>query len=171
MIIRNFKYSGDEKFGEHAVANLISEDGKDWYRSQALFDAEKLKFEFDEKGVIRRFSYDVSMLWPVDKSVAQIGADKVPASLNESGEWVFNGTEIIRAERDYIVEAEGQRQLLLQDAATAIAPLQDAADLGIATDEETSRLMEWRRYRVLLSRVDVNNAPDIEWPEVPDNVA
>ncbi|MCK3670932.1 tail fiber assembly protein [Photorhabdus noenieputensis] len=27
--------------------------------------------------------------------------------------------------------------------------------------------MEWRKYRVLLTHVDVNQAPDVEWSEVP----
>ncbi|HDC4368699.1 TPA: tail fiber assembly protein [Enterobacter cloacae] len=37
----------------------------------------------------------------------------------------------------------------------------------MATDEEIARLGEWEKYRVLLSRVDVRNAPDIEWPAPP----
>ncbi|ORC22893.1 phage tail protein [Enterobacter cloacae subsp. cloacae] len=27
--------------------------------------------------------------------------------------------------------------------------------------------MEWEKYRVLLSRVDVRTVPDIEWPAPP----
>ncbi|MGC0794300.1 tail fiber assembly protein [Pantoea agglomerans] len=45
-----------------------------------------------------------------------------------------------------------------------IAPLQDAVDISIATDEETNRLSNLKRYRVELSRIDVSKAPDIEWP-------
>ncbi len=41
---------------------------------------------------------------------------------------------------------------------------QDAADLEIATEEETSLLEAWKKYRVLLNRVDTSTAPDIEWP-------
>ncbi|ECV9912023.1 tail fiber assembly protein [Salmonella enterica subsp. enterica] len=41
---------------------------------------------------------------------------------------------------------------------------QDAIDLGIATDEEKSQLAEWKKYRVLVNRVDTSN-PD--WPDVP----
>ncbi len=48
-----------------------------------------------------------------------------------------------------------------------IAPLQDAVDISIATDEEIARLAEWKRYRVELSRIDINKAPDIEWPVKP----
>ncbi|EOV4147095.1 tail fiber assembly protein, partial [Yersinia enterocolitica] len=40
-------------------------------------------------------------------------------------------------------------------------------DAGIATQEETSALSEWKKYRVLLMRVDTSKAPDIEWPTPP----
>lgn len=26
----------------------------------------------------------------------------------------------------------------------------------------------WKKYRVLLNRVDTSTAPDIEWPEIPE---
>ncbi|MBZ3682991.1 tail fiber assembly protein, partial [Providencia rettgeri] len=56
---------------------------------------------------------------------------------------------------------------LLVDAANAIAPLQDAVDLGMATDEEKAKLTAWKTYRVLLNRVDTSLAPDIDWPQKP----
>ncbi|EHM1529086.1 tail fiber assembly protein [Salmonella enterica subsp. enterica serovar Typhimurium] len=61
-------------------------------------------------------------------------------------------------------EAEGTKSRLLQTAAEKIAPLQDAVDLEIATDDEKVQLDEWKKYRVLVSRVDTTN-PD--WPDVP----
>lgn len=61
-------------------------------------------------------------------------------------------------------EAEETKKRLLQTASEKIAPLQDAVDLGIATDEEKSQLAEWKKYRVLVNRVDTSN-PD--WPDVP----
>ncbi|EHS6181464.1 tail fiber assembly protein [Salmonella enterica] len=61
-------------------------------------------------------------------------------------------------------EAEGTKSRLLQMAAENIAPLQDAVDLEIATDDEKVQLDEWKKYRVLVNRVDTTN-PD--WPDVP----
>ncbi|EHD9481461.1 tail fiber assembly protein [Salmonella enterica subsp. enterica serovar Typhimurium] len=61
-------------------------------------------------------------------------------------------------------EAEGTKNRLLQIASEKIAPLQDAVDLGIATDDEKAQLGEWKKYRVLVNRVDTSN-PD--WPEQP----
>ncbi|MCT9020843.1 tail fiber assembly protein [Proteus mirabilis] len=66
-----------------------------------------------------------------------------------------------------IAEAEQQKQLLLAEANNAIAPLQDAVDLDMATDEEVAQLTAWKKYRVLLNRIDTSLAPDIEWPEKP----
>ncbi|EAO9680712.1 tail fiber assembly protein [Salmonella enterica] len=61
-------------------------------------------------------------------------------------------------------EVEGTKSRLLQMASEKIAPLQDAVDLGIATDDEKARLDEWKKYRVLVNRMDTA-APD--WPERP----
>ncbi|EAR2617423.1 tail fiber assembly protein [Salmonella enterica] len=61
-------------------------------------------------------------------------------------------------------EAEETKNRLLQMASEKIAPLQDAVDLDIATDDEKAQLDEWKKYRVLVNRVDTSN-PD--WPEQP----
>ncbi|EJS8597962.1 tail fiber assembly protein [Salmonella enterica] len=61
-------------------------------------------------------------------------------------------------------QAEETKNRLLQIASEKIAPLQDAVDLDIATDDEKAQLDEWKKYRVLVNRVDTSN-PD--WPEKP----
>ena len=66
-----------------------------------------------------------------------------------------------------IREAEETKNSLMQVASEHISPLQDAVDLEIATEEEKSFLASWKRYRVLLNRVDTSIAPDIEWPVIP----
>lgn len=63
--------------------------------------------------------------------------------------------------------AERQKAEGLSAATAAIAPLQDAVDLDIATDGEAALLVALKKYRVLLNRVDTSLAPDIEWPELP----
>ncbi|UYV41554.1 tail fiber assembly protein [Providencia rettgeri] len=67
-----------------------------------------------------------------------------------------------------IAEAEQQKQLLLMEANSAIAPLQYAVDLDMATNEEIVNLKAWKKYSVLLNRVDTSLAPDIDWPEKPE---
>jgi hypothetical protein len=46
--------------------------------------------------------------------------------------------------------------------------LDDAVSLGMATEEETAALLAWKAYRVQLSRVDLETAPEIDWPLAPD---
>ncbi|EKI0252109.1 tail fiber assembly protein [Enterobacter asburiae] len=167
MIIERFRLADTENIQGYSIANLISEDNKDWYESQALFDKDKLKIEFDENGIITRFSYDVSMLWPIGKSVADISKKLVPDGLSDNGEWMFEGGKIIPVPIDYVYQAEQKKQSLMSAAMTSIAPLEDAYGLGIATNEEAELLVEWKKYRVLLNRVDTNKAPNIQWPERP----
>ncbi|EMW0057111.1 tail fiber assembly protein [Salmonella enterica] len=61
-------------------------------------------------------------------------------------------------------EAEGTKSRLLLMASGKVAPLQDAVDLDEATDKEKASLLAWRKYRVLVNRLDTTN-PD--WPYVP----
>ncbi|EDS6070824.1 tail fiber assembly protein [Salmonella enterica subsp. enterica serovar Pomona] len=56
----------------------------------------------------------------------------------------------------------------LQIASEKIAPLQDAVDLDEATDKEKASLLAWRKYRVLVNRVDTSTAPKIDWPKKPE---
>lgn len=64
-------------------------------------------------------------------------------------------------------EAQSKKNQLMRVANSRIAPLQDAVDLGIASNEETQALLDWKKYRVLLNRIDTSTAPDIEWTEQP----
>ncbi len=65
-------------------------------------------------------------------------------------------------------QAEETKSRLLQMASEKIAPLQDAVDLGLATDDEKAQLDEWKKYRVLVNRVDTSTAPKIDWPKKPE---
>ena len=76
-----------------------------------------------------------------------------------------------RSHDELVADAELQKYALLTAANNSIAPLQDAVDLDIATDSEQSQLLAWKKYRVLLNRVDTSAAPDIEWPTQPGDRA
>ncbi|EKS6727787.1 tail fiber assembly protein [Enterobacter mori] len=71
------------------------------------------------------------------------------------------------SKEEAIQYADSLKAQLMSVATQAILPLQDAVDLEMATDKETILLTEWKKYRVRLNRIDVNAAPDIEWPESP----
>lgn len=64
-----------------------------------------------------------------------------------------------------IAMAEQKRAQLRAVADSEIAWRQDAVDAGIETEEETAALADWKKYRVLLMRVDTT-AP--VWPTQPD---
>lgn len=66
-----------------------------------------------------------------------------------------------------VQEATTKKAQLMSDATAAIAPLQDAVDTDIATEEETRLLTTWKTYRALLSRINPEDAPAITWPDVP----
>lgn len=65
-----------------------------------------------------------------------------------------------------VVSEQAQRRAV---ADAAIAPLQDAVELGEATEAEAALLIAWKRYRMALSRLpDQEGYPnDIAWPAPP----
>lgn len=159
----------------HGVMFLSDKKGNDWYELQKGFSANTLKIVFDENGVINSASYDASTLWPQSFSLAEV--DVIPESFDirsRGDKWVFNGKKII--ERVYSAaelteQAEAMKGSLLATASQKISPLQDAKELGIATDAELAQLKQWMLYRVLVSRIDTAQGKEITWPEVPTDVA
>ncbi|QHJ76927.1 MAG: hypothetical protein [Bacteriophage sp.] len=102
---------------------------------------------------------------------------KVPSTLTKKAptspydkwdgkKWVTDEAAKREALKD---EALAQRDSLLAMATDKIAPLQDAVDLDMATDEEVASLKEWKKYRVQLSRVEQQAGfpADMEWPKSP----
>ena len=170
ITLKNFQIYKSTLHSGSSVLFLKDESGLDWYESQAGFSEETLKFVYDSNGIIISFDYDVSKLWPVGHSVAEISASEVPAGLDISGGWVFDGKVIttrVYSSAEYVSQAEAERESSMALAAAAIAPLQDAVDIGDATDEERASLQGWKKYRVALNRLNLTAAPDIEWPEIP----
>ncbi|HGM6900737.1 TPA: tail fiber assembly protein, partial [Serratia marcescens] len=66
-----------------------------------------------------------------------------------------------------VAAAERKKAELLDVAGKAIAPLQDADDLAIATEEEAAQLRLWKTYRVQLNRINPQDAPETDWPLPP----
>ncbi|POT56837.1 phage tail protein [Citrobacter amalonaticus] len=121
--------------------------------------------------------YAVNDSWPddaveIEDSVYQeFAADEAPeGKIRVAGDDGLPAWDDIPVptQEEQIAKAEDQKQRLLTEAATAIAPLQDAVDLGMATDEEKAHWLAWKKYRVLLNRVDTSKAPDIDWPVKPE---
>ena len=172
MIYRNFSHYTPKEAMPN-VAYLIAEDGDDWYLIRdSLTNPQTLKIAFQADGVIRQQTYDAQGMFPENLSVTEINKEDVPDELPErlDGNWVFDGKKIaprIIPESELIAQAEETRAQLMAEANQKITPLQDAVDLGMATEAEDVSLTAWRTYRVLLSRVDTSAAPDVDWPEHP----
>ena len=64
-------------------------------------------------------------------------------------------------------QASIKKNQLLSEAASQLSYLQDAVDSQIASEQETQLLIEWKKYRVLVNRIDIELAPNIEWPNQP----
>ncbi|NHB91927.1 phage tail protein [Photorhabdus cinerea] len=67
-----------------------------------------------------------------------------------------------------IKQAEKQQVALLRQANETVTLLQHGVDTELASEKEKLLLIDWKKYLVLLSRVDISSAPDISWPEKPE---
>ena len=66
-------------------------------------------------------------------------------------------------------QASAKKIQLITEATAQIGYLQDAVDSQIATEQEIQLLAEWKKYRVLVNRIDIEQAPNIDWPNNPNN--
>ncbi len=158
------------KDGIPYVQYLKDDKGNDWYKIQKKFAEETIKFTFNKAGIITSLSKDISSLFPIYLSVAELEPKNIPECLDISGIWFFNGKKIIPRiysleEKIRITESNKIEKMAVINM--TIQPLQDAIDLDIATDKEIEQLMAWKKYRVLLSRVDTSQPDRIQWPETP----
>jgi hypothetical protein len=163
-------YSPDNMPDGHRFLYFKSEDGQDFYESLNLFTKKyKLCIEPDT-GIIRSMAKDVSELYPAGFTVVDV--DELPDGADISGDWLFDGQKVVRripTQGERVAKAKFEKASLMQDATNVIVPLQDAVDLDMATEAEKVQLVAWKKYRVLLNRIDVSTAPDIAWPEAPDS--
>ena len=75
--------------------------------------------------------------------------------------------ELAAAKQLRITNNFAMKNSLSNEATQQIGVLQDAVDLGMATDAESATLPLWKQYRVLLSRIDANTDAEISWPITP----
>jgi hypothetical protein len=119
-----------------------------------------------------RFPADI-----VDPASGQVPLPGVELGLEQpSTAGVIDWSQLITAEAKALaqqkqlvagVTAELARSRAVADQ--AIAPLQDAVDLDVATEAEADLLKSWKRYRVALSRLheQAGYPTEIDWPAPP----
>ncbi|MCF5712243.1 MULTISPECIES: tail fiber assembly protein [Pseudomonas syringae group] len=123
-----------------------------------------------------------SMYRITDGSVEEWNGLGLPPERLTAKQWP--GKYYVWREGDWALDTEAQKIALasaalilrdqhLREAATRIAPLQYAKDLGDATEAENASLLEWKRYSVELNRIEQH--PDypfqIKWPSPPSDAA
>ncbi|MBT1624839.1 tail fiber assembly protein [Klebsiella pneumoniae] len=145
----------DDNYEENAVVNDLPSDFQviDNEQYASFFNAinsGRVVYLVDDEFKISQPRPDKYHLWDTTNNV-----------------WIMTDAAEAQKSADLIADAELRRTTSLSAAGIAISPLQDAVDLGMATDVETRRLTEWKKYRVLLMRIDTSKAPDIEWPTPP----
>mgnify|MGYP000440901323 CR=1 FL=1 len=84
----------------------------------------------------------------------------------QSEAWIKN---IAAEQQSMTTLAPQQKASKMAEASSMIATLQDAVDLTMATPAEETSLLDWKRYRVTLTRIDVTVQP-INWPTSPATV-
>lgn len=67
-----------------------------------------------------------------------------------------------------IAQAQEEKSRRMREASQHISLISDAVELEMATEEEKTRLTAWKKYRVLLSRINPDDAPDITWSNKPE---
>ncbi|HBM9294593.1 TPA: tail fiber assembly protein [Citrobacter freundii] len=170
--LKNLKiYTPDDEYSlflmkEHSAEFFISEDGRDWYESQASFSPDTLKVAYDEAGIIRSISRDVSSIYPRDLSVVEFPATKANLRVTLGDYWFYKDGKLQQI-RDYLADAETERNSRMSEATARINWLEDAQKDGDISADEEQELTELRAYRTALRRLDLSAAPKINWPDAP----
>ncbi|VDZ64085.1 Caudovirales tail fibre assembly protein [Serratia odorifera] len=174
MIMKNLKnlkqYTPNEPALGTTVAYLRDEGGNDWYESQKDFSADTVKVAYDADGIIWAVARDVSMLWPINLSVAEVSEKSAPRKLSDTGTWVFNDEKIIPrtyTKEEYKAQAQAQKELLLDEANKKTQAWQTQLMLGIITDTDKVSLITWMEYVQKVQAVDIHLADKIAWPNPP----
>lgn len=143
--------------GEEVSGKVPLFTGTDWrleedHRGDTVYSVEnKQESVIDYIGPVRDGFVGVAPTSPFDKWDGQ--------------KWVADAEAQHAAD---VAAAEQKKGLLLAEANIAITPLQDAFELDMATDAENALLLAWKKYRVLLMRVDTAKPV---WPTPPGEQA
>ncbi|EPW8137109.1 hypothetical protein B6J47_20385 [Klebsiella pneumoniae] len=130
------------------VVEISAEEYRDFYLSinnECRVYAKNKAFEVSDKRPSRYHTWDGSSLsWVITEgSRALMDSDLISSNINK-------------------------KQNLMAIASTKMAPLQDAVDIGIATDDEKTTLDKWKNYRVALNRLSVTSSNIVDWPAIPE---
>lgn len=149
------------------VLFLQDDKGNDWYDVIELFDESKtLKIGYDDDGRVRTFTKNIHALFPVNLSVVELSATKANLRVTLGDDWFYQDGKLQQI-RDYLADAETERNSRMSEATARINWLEDAQKDGDISADEEQELTELRAYRTALRRLDLSTAPKINWPDAP----
>ncbi|WP_410733685.1 tail fiber assembly protein [Citrobacter freundii] len=149
------------------VLFLQDDKGNDWYDVIKLFDESKtLKIGYDDDGRVRTFTTNIHALFPVNLSVVELSATKANLRVTLGDDWFYQDGKLQQI-RDYLADAEAERNSRMSEATARINWLEDAQKDGDISADEEQELTELRAYRTALRRLDLSTAPKINWPDAP----
>lgn len=133
---------------------------------------------FDENGELNG-RYDTEVHGDaIPESAVEVSDELFDATISEiGGIWKIDAQGVIAlvpfpplTNEQLIQIANSERDALLRLAAIRIAPLQDAVDFGIASESEEASLLLWKKYRIDLNRLHLQEKypKTINWPQQPD---
>lgn len=74
-----------------------------------------------------------------------------------------------KRKEDFVAEASMKKGLMIANARYEVTELRTDLFLGDISDVDRKRLIAWRDHLRKLERIDVQAAPDIDWPAPPES--
>lgn len=149
---------------------LYTYDGRNWYEEQKNFQPDTLKMVYDHNGVIICIEKDVSAINPEGASVVELPDITANRRADISGNWMFKDGAVIRrvyTEEELYLQAENQKQKLLQQAREKTQLWQTQLTLGIISDSGRQQLMSWMRYVQQVEATETSVLP-VTFPAQPE---
>lgn len=146
------------------VMFLKDDKGNDWYDVIELFDeSETLKIGYDDDGCVRTFTTNIHEFFPVSLNVVELPATEANLRVTLGADWFYKDGKLQQI-RDYLAQAEAERDRRMAEMTARIDWLEAAQKDGDISTEEQTELAALRARRTKLRRLDLSSAPDINWP-------
>ena len=85
----------------------------------------------------------------------------------DTGEWITD-LQYVRTHEDDVRDAEVYRRNLIAEAEKTMAGWILDLSLGLISNEDKQKLIAWRLYVKALDSIELDAAPEIEWPDQPE---
>lgn len=164
-----------ESYAGESVLFLQSDDGQDWYECQGNFADDTVKIQYDSEGIIRAFVdapvpqrgnvYAVSMLWPLNMSVAEIAVSDYPSGVTTDGTWRFDeAAQSVYQDADIVAantlrDNSTLRNRYAAEAAVSIVAIQCSKSIGNARENDSDNLLQLQQYLDELRSVSLTTEP------------